>query len=304
MPISDVQIEEALGNKEIAITVFDSNMLQPASYDLKAGKFGATVPKNGDPRIDLEKEGMILIPPYAPAVIFTMEVLELSKSYVGRFGLKSKLARRGVTASVGLQIDPGFHGPLSVTLINLTPTPVALNYGEDFLSMELEKLAVPASRGYSGEYQDRKNFTSRELDPVIGFKGHALTDVVKGFDDIRDAVLSVAEMSKKLDTFMQQHRDEIRAYQQFNQGIMAEMKKLVEHVVSDRVSTVVLRALPREEAKREVLDLFRSASGPLFYSDIAERLQMDLEQVLDITNELEREGLIGELGSPHGPISQ
>lgn len=304
MPIADVEIEEALAKNEIGITVFDPDMLQPASYDLKAGKFGATVPKNGDPRIDLEKDGMILIPPYAPAVIFTMEVLRLSTSYVGRFGLKSKLARRGVTASVGLQIDPGFHGPLSVTLINLTPTPVALNYGEDFLSMELERLAVPASRGYNGEYQDRKNFTSRELDPVIGFKGHALTDVVKGFDDIRDAVLGVAEMSKKLDTFMNQHREEIRAYQQFNQAIMAEMKKLVEHVVNDRVGTVVLRALPREEAKREVLDLFQSTTGPLFYSDIAERLQMDLEQVLDITNELEREGLIGELGNPNGPANQ
>jgi dCTP deaminase len=304
MPIADVEIEEALHKKEVSITVFDRDMLQPASYDLKAGKFGATVPKNGDPRIDLEKEGMILIPPYAPAVIFTMEVLKLSTSYVGHFGLKSKLARRGVTASVGLQIDPGFHGPLSVTLINLTPTPVAVNYGEDFLSMELERLAVPASKGYSGEYQERKNFTSRELDPVIGFKGHALTDVVKGFDDIRDAVLGVAEMSKKLDIFMQQHRDEIRAYQDFNQRMMAEMKKLVEHVVSDRVSTVVLRALPREEAKQEILNLFRSATGPLFYSDIAERLQMDLEQVLDVTTELEREGLIGEQGNPNGPIKQ
>jgi dCTP deaminase len=196
MPISDVQIEEALQKQEIAITVFDPDMLQPASYDLKAGKFAATVPTNGDPRINLEKEGMLLIPPYAPAVIFTMEELKLSKSYVGRFGLKSKLARRGVTASVGLQIDPGFHGPLSVTLFNHTPTPVTLNYGEDFLSMELEKLSVPASRGYTGEYQDRKNFTSRELDPVIGFKGHALTDVVKGFADVKDAVLGVAEMSQ------------------------------------------------------------------------------------------------------------
>ncbi len=117
-------------------------------------------------------------------------------------------------------------------------------------------------------------------------------------------VLGVAEMSKKLDIFMQQHRDEIRAYQEFNQRMMAEMKKLVEHVVSDRVSTVVLRALPREEAKQEVLNLFRSATGPLFYSDIAERLQMDLEQVLDVTTELEREGLIGEQGNPNGPIKQ
>jgi hypothetical protein len=72
--------------------------------------------------------------------------------------------------------------------MNHTPTAVMLNYGDDFLTLELEKLAIPAGRPYEGEYQGRDTFSSRELAPLIGFKGHALTDVVKGFDDIRDAV--------------------------------------------------------------------------------------------------------------------
>ena len=270
------------------------------SYDLKVGKHAATVGKNGDdPRIDLEKDGPLFIPAYAPAVIFTKEELRLSKSYVGRFGLKSKLARRGLTASVGLQVDPGFNGPLSVTLMNHTPTPAVLSYGEDFLTLEVEELAVPASRGYSGEYQGRTTFSAQDLAAVIGFKGHALTDVVEGFNDLRDAVRGVAEMSQKLDTFMQQHRDEIRSMQQFNRAIMSEMKTLVEHIVDERTTTVVLRALSHDEARREMLDLFRSSDGPLFYSDIAERLQMDLEQVLKVATELEQEGLIGEIGN-HG----
>jgi predicted transcriptional regulator len=192
-----------------------------------------------------------------------------------------------------MQIDPGFEGPLSVTLFNMTPNPISLNYKGHFVTMELEKLAVPASIGYGGQYQNRKTFLAEELDPMIGFKGHALTDVVKGFEDIRDAVCSVAEMSGKLDTFMQQHREEIRESQRFNHAIMAEMKKLVEHIAGERTKTVVLRALSKDDAKREVLDLFRSSTGPLFYSDIAERLQMDLEQVLEVTSEMEREGLIG-----------
>jgi dCTP deaminase len=305
MPLADVQIEQALNAGEIDIQIFDPSMLQPASYDLKVGKHAATVPQNGDreARIDLEKEGVLVIQPYAPAVIFTHEVLRLSLSYIGHFGLKSKLARRGITASVGVQVDPGFHGPLSVTLMNPTPTPVLLNYREDFLTLEIEKLSVPASRPYSGDYQGRDNFSSRELAPVIGYKGHALTDVVKGFDDIRDAVRGVAEMSHRLDTFMKQHSDEIRHSQQFNQALLTEMKKLVEHIVGERTSTVILRSLSRDQAKQEIVDLFRSTTGPLFYSDIAERLQMDLEQVLEITHELEREGVIGELGS-HGSIKE
>lgn len=300
MALSDVEILEALDSGEIAITPFDEDMLQPASYDLKIGKLAATVATNGDPRVDLEKEGVLLIPAYAPAVIFTLEDLRFSKSYIGHFGLTSGLARRGIHATLGIQADPGFDAPLSITLMNNTPNLVSLNYKDPFVTLEIEKLTRPASRAYDGKYQGKRTFSAEELAPVIGFKGHALTDVVKGFEDIRDAVRGVAEMSQKLDTFMQQHSDEIRASQQFNQAILAEMKKLVQHVVGERISTVVPRTLSPEEARREILDLFRSTKGPLFYSDIAERLQLDLEQVLEITNALEREGLIGELGN-HGP---
>ena len=106
-------------------------------------------------------------------------------------------------------------------------------------------------------------------------------------------------MSHKLDVFMQQHQEEIRSMQDFSRQILSEMKTLVEHIVGERTATVVLRALSHEEARQEILDLFRSSEGPLFYSDIAERLQMDLEQVLKVTTELETEGLIGEIGN-HG----
>ncbi len=298
MPVSDVQIIEAMEQGDIAINPFDPEMLQPASYDLKVGKYAATVGRSsGDPRFDLEQEGSLLIPAYAPAVVFTKEELRLSTSYAGRFGLKSKLARRGLSASVGTQVDPGFQGPLSVTLRNQTPTSMVLNYEEDFLTLELEKLAIPASHGYQGEYQGKKTFSAGDLEPVIGFQGHALTDVVRGFNDLRDAVQSVAEMSQKLDTFMEQHREEIRALQTFNQEIMSELRELVHHIVGERATSVVIRALSHEEARQEVLDLYRSSEVPLYYSDIAERLRMDLEQVLSVTTELEQEGLIGEVGN-------
>ena len=98
---------------------------------------------------------------------------------------------------------------------------------------------------------------------------------------------------------MDQHRQEIRALQKFNQEFMSELKALVQHIVGERATSVVIRALSHEEARQEVLDLYRSSEDPLYYSDIAERLQMDLEQVLTVTTELEQEGLIGEVGD-HG----
>jgi hypothetical protein len=65
----------------------------------------------------------------------------------------------------------------------------------------------------ASEYQGRTTFTGQELEPVLGFRGHTLTDVVKGFDDIRDAVKVVAEMSQTIDSFMVQHRQEMQSMQ-------------------------------------------------------------------------------------------
>jgi len=184
-------------------------------------------------------------------------------------------------------------------MMNMSPSPITLDYMDDFLTLVLEKLTTPASRPYKGEYQGKRTFTAKELDAVLGFKGHALSDVVKGFEDIRDAVKVVADMSGKLDTFMRQHREELRAMQKFTSDTISEMKKLVEYIVGGRETTIVLRTLTHDEARQEILELFRSSTQPLYYSDIAERLQLDLEQVLQITTEPEREGLIGEM-KPYG----
>jgi len=283
MPLSDIEIQDARRQGDISITPFDEKMLQPASYDLKVGRQAATVPKNGEPRVDLEEEGVLLIPPYAPAGVFTKEELRLSRSYVGHFGLNSSFTRRGLIAAIGMQIDPGFEGPLSVTLLNMSPSAISLDYGETFVTLEFERLSVPASKGYSGKHQNRKTFRAEELDPMIGFKGHALTDVLKGFEDIREAMKGVAALTQK-----------IEAMQKFNDGMLAEIRKLVEHIVGQRTTTIVLRELSHKEARQEILELFQSNPGPLFYSDISERLRLDLEQVLEITTELENEGIIGE----------
>ena len=77
------------------------------------------------------------------------------------------------------------------------------------------------------------------------------------------------------------------------------MKKLVEHIADERPRTVVLRSMPRKQAKKEILELFKGAQQKtLFYSDVAEQLQLDLELAVELCNELENEGLIGVL-KPH-----
>jgi dCTP deaminase len=295
MPLSDVEIRRELEARTVVISPFDPAMLQPASYDMRVGRVAATVPRNGDPRVDLNDEQTLLIPGYAPAVIFTMEEVTLPLNMVGHFGVKSSLARRGLFASIGIQIDPGFSGPLSVNLMNLTPNAAALTLGESFVTLELDRLAIPASTGYSGEYQGRRGFTAQELQPVLGYKGHGLTDMVEGFAEIRDSLKSMAGMSSKFDEFLAKYTTENEKSAKFNRNLLREMRRLIEHILGERVQTVVLRSIPREQAKAEILDLYKNAAGPIFYSDVAERLALDLEVVLELCTELENEGKIGVL---------
>jgi hypothetical protein len=55
--------------------------------------------------------------------------------------------------------------------------------------------------------------------------------------------------------------------------------------------TVILREITREEAKSEIERLFEKGNT-LYYSDIAEKLRINLELVVDICEELFREGKV------------
>jgi len=52
---------------------------------------------------------------------------------------------------------------------------------------------------------------------------------------------------------------------------------------------IVLREIPKEEATNEIRRIF-SSGKTLYYSDIAKELGLDLELVVDICNELQKQG--------------
>lgn len=297
MILTDAEILSEIKAKSLVIEPFDEKYLEPASYDLRPGKDAATISKNGEIIIDLEKAGVLVLEPYAPAVVSAREHLILPLNMAGRFGLKSSLSRRGVYASVGPQIDPGFDGWLSVTLFNFTPTPLALDYTDTFLSLEIQRLGQQASRGYKGEYQRRSGFSAKELGPVLGYKGHGLSEAVAGFSELRQSIGKVAGLSEKFDSFLESYEKQNRELGEFNRAFLTEMKKLIEHIVGELPTTVVLRAIPRSQARDEILALFKESARTLYYSDVAQQLNLDLELVVELCNELEGEGRIGVLTS-------
>jgi len=72
--------------------------------------------------------------------------------------------------------------------------------------------------------------------------------------------------------------------------------KDVEESIS-REAVVVIREISREEAKTEIERLFKEGKV-LYYSDIARQLRIDLEVVVDICEELSKEGKVRVADNP------
>lgn len=88
--------------------------------------------------------------------------------------------------------------------------------------------------------------------------------------------------------------------------VIQELQSKVEHLrgrvavleeevgslkASPQEKLIVLRTVSREQAKQEVQELFGSGET-LFYSDIAQRLQLELSLVVELCQELKAEGEI------------
>lgn len=160
----------------MTIDPYEPSQVQPATYDLRVGRQGATT--STKKVINLEANGYILLAPGDFAILMTYESVELSAGYTARFGLRSKYARKGLIATTGPQIDPGFRGRLVVGITNLTPVPVSIPFKDDLLSVEFHRLETPAARPYDGPYQGKMELGPAEIEAVTEGTGMAFSEVL------------------------------------------------------------------------------------------------------------------------------
>ncbi|MCK4223826.1 MAG: hypothetical protein KAX39_01515 [candidate division Zixibacteria bacterium] len=88
--------------------------------------------------------------------------------------------------------------------------------------------------------------------------------------------------------------ENVRLRQDINSllGKLSQLITLIRENYSDKAENlIVLREVPKRQAKKEIVQLFQKC-GSLYYSDIAEQLRLDLELVVDLCSELEKEGKI------------
>jgi len=193
--LTNRQIDEAYRRGEIVIDPFDEHQIQAATYDLRVGEQGATT--STKKLINIKESGYLLLQPGDFGVVTVLEELRLSPQYVGRFGLRSRYARKGLIATTGPQIDPGYHGRLIIGVTNLTPNAVSLAYKDDFVSVEFHRLEEASTKPYSGPYQDKLELGSEEIEFIAEREGMALSEVLT---TLRSLSQNVATLSSEMKT--------------------------------------------------------------------------------------------------------
>lgn len=196
MILSDGQIREAYENGDILLAPFDEKQIQPASYDLRVGKEAVTTSNEGI--ISIENAGYLKLKPGDFAVITVYEEIKLGPQYVARFGLRSGFARRGLIATTGPQIDPGYHGRLIVGITNLTPHDVTIAYQDKFLSVEFHKLEKAVLKPYDGPYNGRMGLTAEEIRIVAEKDGVPLVKVVESVEQMRKDIHGLTTNTKAI----------------------------------------------------------------------------------------------------------
>ena len=190
MILSDRDIRAAQGNG-INIDPFSDELVQPASYDLRVGNRAACA--SNKQVTDLAEAGFVEIKPGDFVIVTTYERIELSARHVGRFGLTSTHARKGLIATVGAQIDPGFHGRLTVGLTNLSAKPVILPHKDIFLTTEFHRLEQDVETSYSGPYQDRDELSPEDIKIVMEREYMSQTEMMRTLESLVTTVESLKQ---------------------------------------------------------------------------------------------------------------
>jgi dCTP deaminase len=193
MILTNKQIEEAYRTGDIIVVPYDETQVQAATYDFRVGEQGATT--SSKKIVNIRETGFLLLQPGDFGVITVLEEVRLGPQYVARFGLRSKYARKGLIATTGPQIDPGFHGRLIIGITNLTPKPVSLPYKDDLVSVEFHRLDQPSTKPYNGPYQNKLELGPEEIEFITETDGMALSEVLT---TLRSLSENVGTLSKDM----------------------------------------------------------------------------------------------------------
>jgi dCTP deaminase len=133
--LSDRTIRDLLDSGDLDISPIDlDSQIQPCSVDLTLS--GHTIPLNEDycPKTDQEE---ITFHPQIPYLGSTREYIDLPDGVCGMLKGRSSIGRMGVQIHTAGWIDAGFHGELTLEIMNFTDEPKTFQRGTRFCQLVL-----------------------------------------------------------------------------------------------------------------------------------------------------------------------
>ncbi len=200
MILTDDDIRGAIESGQIEITPFDDKQIQPASIDLRVGGQGITTTSKAV--INVEDKGFFELRPGDFGIVLTLEKMRFDDSHTARIGLRSKYARKGIIATTGPQVDPGFNGRLKIGITNLSPHIASFPYQDDLITLEIHQLTKPCAKPYNGPYQNDDALSPEDITVVtegdnIGFS--------RMLESLQSISRNVGELTKRVDQFTSQN---------------------------------------------------------------------------------------------------
>lgn len=162
MILSDRTVKERLSRGDLVVRPLDLGDIQPASVDLRLGRYIRVYSSSTLTHIDVRRNlaGLtervevvgdvpFILHPRQFVLGSTHEWVELPDDVVARLEGKSSLGRLGlVIHSTAGFIDPGWRGTITLELSNNAPLPITLYRGMPICQLSFMQLSTPADRPY------------------------------------------------------------------------------------------------------------------------------------------------------------
>jgi len=149
------------------IEPFNTEQVEPASYDVCLGNDFLVFERDSTPFIDMRQPVDITKPVFVPdneyftlhpgefALARTAETVHIPNYLVARIEGKSSVGRLGMMIHITAgYIDPGFRGPITLELYCVHPLPVLIYPGDRIAQISLHEMSSMPSKPYAGRYQD------------------------------------------------------------------------------------------------------------------------------------------------------
>lgn len=131
------------GTFEILDKDFENN-IQPCGYDLRVGIEGFSW-KNKR-RIDIQKDGKIVIHPSETIVIRTLEYIKLSEKIAGTIHSTATLSVENSLSQISTIVDPLYRGTLLISVSNNSGVKQELKYKDKFCTICFYSLSTEAEK--------------------------------------------------------------------------------------------------------------------------------------------------------------